>query len=116
MALAAGPRWPFADVAVMTQRPTLLRFNAGGQLHAEDEPAVLRPDGSQMRARDGEALPPRSPSVATRTWVGVRTVPVRVTATGVEGQPCACTAPGRPFASSIQPSAAPDRYVRRRRC
>ncbi|SCE92282.1 hypothetical protein GA0070214_103308 [Micromonospora chaiyaphumensis] len=42
----------------MSQRPTVLRVNAYGQLHAEDEPTVLLPDGSQMWTRDGKALPP----------------------------------------------------------
>ncbi|MET8836973.1 DUF6745 domain-containing protein [Micromonospora sp. NPDC004540] len=58
VALAAGPWWPLTDVAVMSERPTTLRVNEHGQLHAEDEPVVLWPDGSQMWARDGKALPP----------------------------------------------------------
>ncbi|WP_157746613.1 DUF6745 domain-containing protein [Micromonospora inositola] len=56
VALAAGPWWPFADIAVMSERPTLLRVNALGQLHADDEPTATWPDGSLMWARDGVAI------------------------------------------------------------
>ncbi|WP_406037508.1 hypothetical protein OG799_23135 [Micromonospora sp. NBC_00898] len=53
VALASGPWWPFADVAVMSERPTLLRINAQGQLHSDQGPAVTGPDGKQVWARDG---------------------------------------------------------------
>ncbi|MGR6318923.1 hypothetical protein Q2K19_31375 [Micromonospora soli] len=59
VALAAGPWWPFANVAVMSERPSLLRVNGHGQLHADEEPAVVWPDGSQMWARDGVARAPQ---------------------------------------------------------
>ncbi|MFE9694454.1 DUF6745 domain-containing protein [Micromonospora sp. NPDC005806] len=59
VALAAGLWWPFEDVAVMSGRPTLLRVSADGQLHADREPAVVWPDGSQMWARDGVAIAPQ---------------------------------------------------------
>ncbi|MBM0236700.1 hypothetical protein JNW88_05240 [Micromonospora sp. ATA32] len=44
------------DVAVMSERPTLVRVNAQGQVHADGEPAVVWPDGSQVWARDGVAI------------------------------------------------------------
>ncbi|WP_433281810.1 DUF6745 domain-containing protein [Micromonospora sp. CA-244673] len=58
LALAAGPWWPFADVAVISEHPTSLRVNGQGQLHGEGEPAVVWLDGSQTWARDGKILPP----------------------------------------------------------
>ncbi|MEV0428304.1 DUF6745 domain-containing protein [Micromonospora sp. NPDC050495] len=58
VALAAGPWWPLTGVAVLTERPTVLRIDAHGRLHAEDEPAVVWPDGSRMWARNGTLLPP----------------------------------------------------------
>lgn len=59
VALAAGPWWPFTDAAVMTERPTVLRVNAQGQLHADQEAAVVWPDGSQLWARDGMVIEAR---------------------------------------------------------
>ena len=64
VALAAGPWWPLTDVAIISERPTVLRVNAHGQLHAEDEPAVVWPDGSQVWARDGKVLPSPLPADA----------------------------------------------------
>ncbi|MCW3819419.1 hypothetical protein ONA91_33755 [Micromonospora sp. DR5-3] len=53
VALTAGQWWPFEDVAVMGERSSVLRVNAQGQLHADGEPAVLWPDGSQVWAQEG---------------------------------------------------------------
>ncbi|TYB39684.1 hypothetical protein FXF50_04710 [Micromonospora sp. AP08] len=64
VALAAGPWWPLTDLAVMSERPTTLRVNAQDQLHAEGEPAVVWPDGSQVWARDGKAITIRHTQLA----------------------------------------------------
>ncbi len=58
VALAAGPWWPLSGVAVMMQRPTVLRVTGDGLLHGVDEPAVVWPDGSTLWARDGAIVPP----------------------------------------------------------
>ncbi|MFY1623806.1 hypothetical protein ACN261_32255 [Micromonospora sp. WMMD723] len=43
----------------MTQCPSVLRVTGGGRLHADGEPAVAWPDGSDLWAHDGVVLPPQ---------------------------------------------------------
>jgi hypothetical protein len=53
----AGPWWPFANGAILTDRPLEVHTNAQALLHREDGPAVVYRDGAQVFAWNGLAVP-----------------------------------------------------------
>lgn len=63
---ACGPYWPLHHVVILTERPTLLSFDADRRLHADHGPAVAYPDGYAVYACHGTLRPPDSPLPAGR--------------------------------------------------
>ncbi|MEU1969429.1 DUF6745 domain-containing protein [Micromonospora sediminicola] len=59
VALTAGPWWPLSSVAVMTERPTVLRPTDSARPSGDDGPTVVWPDGSRLEASGGNPLPPQ---------------------------------------------------------
>ncbi|GGM60116.1 DUF6745 domain-containing protein [Dactylosporangium sucinum] len=58
VARAAGWWWPYADVAILTERPVELHRDNIGRLHAADAPAVRFRDGFGLHAWRGMPIPP----------------------------------------------------------
>jgi hypothetical protein len=56
-ARSMGIWWPFANGAVMTDRPAAIHTNARGLLHREDGPAVVYRDGARVFAWNGLTVP-----------------------------------------------------------
>jgi hypothetical protein len=53
----AGPWWPFANGAILTERPAEIHKNNRWLLHREDGPAVVYRDGAHVFAWSGLAVP-----------------------------------------------------------
>ena len=47
----------FTDYVVATDRPTAIRFDAAGELHAEGQPAIEFSDGFEIYCQRGELVP-----------------------------------------------------------
>jgi hypothetical protein len=58
VARAAGWWWPYERVAVLTERPVVLRRDNLGRLHNGDGPALAYPDGWSIFAWRGMPIPP----------------------------------------------------------
>ena len=58
-ARSGGPWWPFANAALMTDRPVEMRLNARSLLHCGDGPAARYRDGAPVYAWNGQPLPAR---------------------------------------------------------
>lgn len=57
VARSAGWWWPYAGVAILTERPVEVRRDNIGRLHAADGPALLYPDGFALHAWHGTPIP-----------------------------------------------------------
>ncbi|HZD00924.1 MAG TPA: hypothetical protein VFA46_12255 [Actinomycetes bacterium] len=57
VARAAGWWWPLRHVAVLSERPALVRWDAAGRLHADGGPAVRYPDRFAVWAWHGVRVP-----------------------------------------------------------
>jgi hypothetical protein len=56
IAASCGWWWPFEDVCVLSERPSLVARDAGGRLDCSDGPAVAYPDGWAMYAWHGVSV------------------------------------------------------------
>jgi hypothetical protein len=54
---AVGWWWPMPDAAVLTDRPTVIRRDREGRLHAENGPALVYVDGFRLYAWHGIRMP-----------------------------------------------------------
>lgn len=57
VARSAGWWWPFADIAVVCERPSVRRLDREGRLHAEDGPALAYPGGFSAYFWHGRVVP-----------------------------------------------------------
>lgn len=57
VARTAGWWWPFQDVAVVCERPSVRAVDREGRLHAEDGPALAYPDGFSAYFWHGRIVP-----------------------------------------------------------
>jgi hypothetical protein len=57
VARSAGWWWPYAAVAILTERPVEVRRDNIGRLHASDGPALCYPDGFALHAWHGMPIP-----------------------------------------------------------
>jgi hypothetical protein len=57
VARAAGWWWPYANVAIMTDRPVEIHRDNIGRLHAGDRPALRYADGFDLHAWRGMPIP-----------------------------------------------------------
>ncbi|WP_194909200.1 DUF6745 domain-containing protein [Catenulispora rubra] len=57
VARSAGWWWPFRDVAVVCERPSLRKVDREGRLHAEDGPALVYPGGFSAYFWHGRIVP-----------------------------------------------------------
>lgn len=56
-AAAAGWWWPYAELVLLTERPTVLHQDEPGRLHRADGPALAFPDGFALHAWRGMPVP-----------------------------------------------------------
>jgi hypothetical protein len=70
VARAAGWWWPLRHVAVVAERPALVRRDAAGRLHAGDGPAVRYRDGFALWAWHGVRVPRMAVEDPRRLTVG----------------------------------------------
>ncbi len=81
VARSAGWWWPFAGAVILTDRPSVLRRDPDGRLHAEGGPALAYRDGWAIHAWHGVRVQP---------WVITDPTPERIAAeTNVEVRRCA---------------------------
>jgi hypothetical protein len=73
---ACGWCWLYPDIAILADRPALVRLDESGRLHADDGPAFAYRDGFSIHALHG---------VRVERWVIER--PSRITALDVENEP-----------------------------
>jgi len=57
VARSAGWWWPFENLVILTERPTVLQQDAQGRLHSADGAAIAYPDGSAIWAWHGVSVP-----------------------------------------------------------
>lgn len=57
VARSAGWWWPYEDVAVVCERPSVRRLDREGRLHAEDGPALAYPEGFSAYFWHGRVVP-----------------------------------------------------------
>jgi len=50
--------WPFDNVCIISERPTKMLLDAKNQLHCDDGPAILYPDGFAVYAKHGKVYTP----------------------------------------------------------
>ncbi len=65
VARSSGWWWPFDDVCVLSERPSLIALDECGRLHSTSGAAVRYPDGWSIYAHHGDVLDPEHPA-ATR--------------------------------------------------
>ncbi|WP_052441851.1 DUF6745 domain-containing protein [Streptacidiphilus anmyonensis] len=57
VARSAGWWWPYAEVALLVERPVVLDLDEAGRLHRGDGPALAYPDGFALHAWRGMPVP-----------------------------------------------------------
>ncbi|MFD0637171.1 DUF6745 domain-containing protein [Catenulispora yoronensis] len=86
VARSAGWWWPFEDVAVASERPTVRTLDREGRLHAEDGPALAYPGGLAAHFWHGRVVP---------RWAVLEPTVARIAAeANVEVRRCAIEAMG----------------------